>query len=422
MANGSIGLLTMLPGFVNAHLHSTSAPQKSMFRSRPFEMWFLDRLARQEGQPTPEQAAACALVTGLENLAAGNTALVDHVIGLQTPEHIYAIAQAYETLGLRAWVFVDVGDLPRLYTKEAFPRYPKAIPTSELPKELQHLGQPSRYEDQLERVAGIIRGWQGKQVKLGLALSSPVWCSDGLLRDAVALARDLDSPIEIHAEESPLQREVSLAQWEMSGIQRLAHFGILSERTLVAHAVQIDGADIRLLAQTGTSVSHNPISNLKLQNGIAPIGQMLAAGVNVCLGTDSQACSDSQSLFPVLKFVVALAGLNGLREQSGSIEETALKLATENGRRLWFDGDLSQDYMEFSEPLGPYAYIWDEPAALISEVYIDGQPQLAAARRQVQQSKAAEIVASMREKALDPEKLARSEKFAAVAAKYAQAR
>ncbi|MFQ5880209.1 MAG: amidohydrolase family protein [Dehalococcoidia bacterium] len=420
MTSGAAGLLTTLPGFVNAHLHSPFAPYRGVTRTRPFEMWFADRAARQEGQPTPDEMAACALITGLENLVAGNTAIIDHVFVPQTREHIYPIAKAYEALGLRAWVFVDVTDLPRLcYTREAFPRYAKAIPTAELPEEMQPLVQPPpRYEDQLNAVADIVRGWRGQRVKIGLALSSPVWCSDGLLRDAAALARDLDSPIEIHAEESPVQREVSLAQWGMSGIQRLAHLGVLSERTIVAHVVQIDDADIRLLAQHRTSVSHNPISNLKLQNGVAPAGRMLAAGVNVCLGTDAQASGDSQSLFPVLKFVAALAGLNGLRQLGGAVEETALAMATDNGRRLWFDGDLSRDYMEFGVPIGPYAYAWDDPAPLIAEVYVDGQPRLAQARHHLRQSGAAEVVAGLMAQTVAPDKLARAERLA----RYAQSR
>lgn len=417
-------LITTLPGFVNAHLHSPSAPWKGITRSQPFEAWFVDRSARATGLLTPEEAAACALVTGLENLAAGNTAIIDHVIGLRTREHIYAIAHAYEALGLYAWVFVDISDLPSLcYTSEVYPRYPKAIPMADLPEEMRALVQPpTGYEDQLNAVAGIIRGWPGQRVKVGLALSNPVWCSDGLLRDATILAQELDSPIEVHAEESPVQREASMAQWGMSGIERLASRGVLSERTIVAHAAQIDDQDIALLAQRRASVSHNPISNLKLHNGIAPVGKMIAAGINVCLGTDSQSCADSQSLFPVLKFVAALAGFNGLRDLGDVVEERVLMMATENGRRLWFAGDRSQDYMEFSEPIGPYGFVWDDPLPLIAEVYVDGQPRLSEARQYVQESGAKEIVARLMTQLATSDKQARAEKFVNLLTRYRQGR
>ncbi|MBI3362075.1 MAG: amidohydrolase family protein, partial [Chloroflexi bacterium] len=391
--------------------------------SRPFEAWMGDIMAREDRPATPQEIAACALVTGLENLSAGNTALVDQYFGTQTKEHVHALAGAYEALGLRAWVFVTVSDLPYLcFTKESFPRYPGAIPLAELPDEIQPLMLTTRYEDQLSAVADIIRGWQGSRVKIGLALSNPVWCSDDLLRDAAQLARELDSPVVIHAEESPTQREVALSQWGMSGIRRLAEFGLLSPRTLLPHVVQIDDADIRLLAEHGVSISHNPISNLKLQTGIAPIGRMIAAGVNVCLGSDGQGSGDSQSLFSVLKFVAALAGLNGLRDLEGVVEEIALPLAIENGRRLWFEGDLSRDSIEFSQPLGPYAYAWDDPVPHIAEVYVDGVPRLGDARRLVREKGADRIVNELRAQAANPERAARAERFAAIGARQARSR
>lgn len=378
-----------------------------------------DVMARATRPQTPEEVGACALVTGLENVSAGNTALIDQYFGPQTKEHVYAAAHAYEELGLRVWVFPTLSNLPYLcYTREAFPRYPKAIPAASLPEELQAAVQPfPYYEDQLTAVADIIRGWraQAQRVKIGVGLSNPVWCSDDLLRDAARLARELDVPIEIHAEESPVQREVSLAQWGMSGVQRLASLGVLSERTLVAHVVQIDEADIQLLALQGASISHNPISNLKLQNGITPIGRLVSAGVNVCLGSDGQASGDSQNLFTVLKFVVALAGLNGLRDLNGIVEEIALPMAVENGRRLWLDGGLTRDYMEFDEPLGPYAYAWDDPARYIAEVYVDGVPRLAHARQLVRERGADRLMAAFRADLVAPERLARAEKFAGAA-------
>jgi 5-methylthioadenosine/S-adenosylhomocysteine deaminase len=408
-------LLKTLPGLVNAHLHSPYGPQyRGVTRSRPFEAWMGDVMARETRPAAPQEVGACALVTGLENLETGSTALMDQYFGPPTAAHLYAVAQAYEDLGLRAWVFTSLGDLPYLhYTREGFPHYADAIPASAVPADLQQWALPlPHYEDQLNAAAEIIRGWQGRRVKIGMGLSNPVWCSDGLLRGAAQLARELDVPIEIHAEESPLQRWVSLGEWGLSGIQRLDRLGLLSERTLLAHVVQVDEADIALVARSRASVSHNPVSNLKLQVGVAPVGSMVAAGVNVCLGSDGQASADSQNLFTVLKFVAALAGQNGLRALGGVAEEIALKLAVENGRRLWFDGDLSRDYIEFDEPLGPYGYAWDDPALHIAEVYVDGQPRLAEARRIVRERGADRLMIELRQALVAPDRLAQAERWA----------
>ena len=420
-------LLTTLPGLVNAHMHSPYGPWvRGITRSRPFEMWMGDIMAREDAPPNPQEIEACAYVTGLENLAAGNTALIDQHFGPQTKEAIHCAARAYETLGLRAWVFVTLSDLPYMaYTQEAYPRYPKALPERALPDDLVVMQRPTlSIDEQLSRAAEIIRTWRGTRVKVGPALSNPVWCSDALLRGAWQLAQELGSPLAIHAEESPTQREVSLAQWGMSGIERLASLGLLSERTLCAHVVQLSERDIQLLAHHRASISHNPISNLKLQTGVAAIGAMVRAGVNVCLGTDGHASADSQNLFTVIKFVSALAGMNGLREyaRGESVEEIALRLAAANGRRLWFEGDLSRDYIQLSEPLGPYAYAWDDPADYIAEVFVDGEPRLAKAREVVRATNANQIMLAMRARTVSPEALARAERWAAALQSQALAR
>jgi 5-methylthioadenosine/S-adenosylhomocysteine deaminase len=354
--------------------------------------------------PTDEEFRACALVTGLENLAAGCTAVVDHHYGPLTEEHVYAVAGPYEAIGLRAWVLIDVSDLPYLcYTSELYAGFADAVPEAELPDGVRaalRAQVPDRSPAELiETVAALVRGWEPSRVRLGLGIGNPVWATDELLTCAARLVRELEIPVTVHAEESALQRRVAFEQWGMSGIGRLARFRLLSERTLVSHAVQIDEDDVRLLAEHGTSVSHNPISNLKLQNGIAPVGRLVSAGVNVCLGSDGQNSADSQSIFSVLKFVSALAGLNGLRELGGVPEDAALAMATTNGYRLWWDGDPAGDVVELTEPLGPYAYAWDDPVPSIAEVYVDGEPRLGAARELVEASGALATILRLREEA-----------------------
>jgi len=409
-------LTDTVKGLTNAHTHSFRAPYKGLTRSRPFDQWFADTSARGERDATPEEVSANALVTGLENLEAGNTAIVDHLNVPHTQDHVYAAANAYESLGIRAWVLVDCTDIPRLcYTKEYYPRFLKAIPIAELPEEMRGRIRPPRpYGEMLAAVRQMIAGWKGARVRLGLALGSAVWCSDDLLRDAAAMSKELDVPVSVHAEESPVQREVCFAQWGMSGIRRLAEFGVLSPRAIVAHCVQVDGEDAQLLASSGANVVHNPISNMKLQNGIAPVGKLLDAGVNVCLGSDGASSGDDQNLYPVMRFVAALGRLNGL---DGDLEERVLRLAT--SLRLL---DASADTVELSRPVGPFAHAWSDLAPLIREVHVGGAPVLAKARAVVASANAYALVTKQTEEAAAPDRAARGERFAAAVAGYAVAR
>ena len=69
-------------------------------------------------------------------------------------------------------------------------------------------------------------------------------------------------------------------------IRHLDAYGLLRERTVLAHCVHVDDGEIDLMAKSGTTVVHNPMSNLKLASGIAPTAQMQKAGVHLTLGTD----------------------------------------------------------------------------------------------------------------------------------------
>lgn len=395
-----------MPALVNSHTHSPFGPQfNGVIRSQSFEAYVVDMNLRFFQSESPEETYALALYTGYENLAAGNTAIIDQCFVPLTPDHFFAITRAYEKLGVQAWVFSELGDLPMsFYTKEAYPKVKSALHLHELPDQLQMLcTQGDDFRDQLQAVERLIRGCKGGRVKVGLGLSNPIWCSDELLGGASDLARSLECPINFHAEESPLQRRVHQEQWGMSGIQRVAKFGLLGERTLVTHVVHVNEGDMQVMAKSGCFVSHNPTSNLKLRNGVAPIGRMMEAGIRVCLGSDGHSSGDTQSLFPGMKVAVALANMNGLNKLNLLPEQTALSMARENGRQLWFDDDFSQDYIQFSVPVGAWGHVWDDPGPKIEEVYVAGEPRLSAARELVHQSGADTLVYSLMRKLSAPD-------------------
>ncbi len=392
------------PVFVNAHTHSHSMPFKGSVASAPFDIWIAYRLASNVGRLSAPEQVACALACGLENLNAGNAAIIDHLYSPITEENVYGVAEAYESLGIRAWVFPNIDNLPvGIYTRRFYPKYPKAIPDDSLPEEVLARIEPLPFEPRLEALVELIKGWSGKRVQIGLALGNAVWCTDALLEAARDTLAKLDVPLEIHVEESPVQREAAMHQWGMSGVQRLDKFGLLTERTLAAHCVQVSREDIDLLADRGVSVSHNPLSNMKLQNGITPIGTMLREGVNVALGSDGSNSGDEQGLGPVMRLVASLARLNGLQQVSKDIEPQVVKLGSANGHRLWFPQEIGSDRIEYSGPVDPVKLVWTNAASNIEEVYIDDEPTLENARSVFDQSNAAATIADLAKNAISPE-------------------
>lgn len=389
--------LHRLPGLINMHTHSSVGTQfRGLTRSNHFELWLAELAGRDVLPLSANQCRALALTNGLENLEMGNVAVMDHCICPLEVEHVYATASAYEELGLRAWVMIEVCDLPWVaYTREAYPGFAHAVPESDLPASLRRFLDAAPAKEQLAAAESIISGWTGQKVRIGLAIGNPVWASDELIKGAAELAARSGVPLTVHAEESPVQHEVSRSVWGVSGIERLDQFGVLSESTVVAHAVHVDASDIDILRRSDALVCCNPLSNAKLRVGSAPISELLNGGVGICLGSDAGSSGDSQSLFSVMKMLVAEADSTNLRSVEGACEDLVLELVHRWASHYW-PAEIAQDHLLLSEPLGPYGHVWDEPPRYLDEVVIGGRMRLNSARDTVRRQGAERVVEELR--------------------------
>jgi 5-methylthioadenosine/S-adenosylhomocysteine deaminase len=156
--------------------------------------------------------------------------------------------------------------------------------------------------------------------------------SEELLRDARALANELGTGIHIHLNESLSEVEISKKMFGRRPTEVAYENGILGPDCIAAHCVWLSDAEIALMRETGTQISHNPSSNAKLGNGIARLPEILAAGINVGLGHDAAECNNSRDMFEVMKFASLLhralhvdAGLQQARD--------VVRMATRNGAR-----------------------------------------------------------------------------------------
>ncbi|MEM3754025.1 MAG: amidohydrolase family protein, partial [Candidatus Micrarchaeaceae archaeon] len=160
----------------------------------------------------------------------------------------------------------------------------------------------------LENAERFIRKFIGRNPLLNpeVGLQGIYVCSAETMRKAKELAERYDRIITMHLAESKREVEESRKKRGKDPIRYLEEIGFLGRRLIAAHAVHADNADISLLAGNGVTVSHNPVSNMKLGNGIAPIYEMLRAGVNITLGTDSAASNNNLDMFQSMKFASLL--------------------------------------------------------------------------------------------------------------------
>jgi cytosine/adenosine deaminase-related metal-dependent hydrolase len=194
-------------------------------------------------------------------------------------------------------------------------------------------------------------------VRAGVSPHAPYTVSDPLYRATVALARELAVPVAVHIAESALETElvaggagsfadglrargIAVAPRARSPIALLGALGVLSADPLLIHCVRLDDDDIRAIANHRCAVAHCPASNARLAHGVAPLAELLAAGVDVGIGSDSVGSNDRMDLLDEARLALLFATARSREPNTLSAAE-ALELATLGGARaLRLDDDV----------------------------------------------------------------------------------
>jgi 5-methylthioadenosine/S-adenosylhomocysteine deaminase len=154
------------------------------------------------------------------------------------------------------------------------------------------------------------------------------------------LADELEIPLHMHVHETRDEIQQSLAQYGVRPLQRLADLQLTGSTLMAVHMTQLEAAEIESFAASGGHVVHCPESNLKLASGFCPAARLMAAGVNVALGTDGAASNNDLDLFSEMRTAALLAkGVAG--DASALPAREALRMATINGARaLGMDAEI----------------------------------------------------------------------------------
>ena len=169
-------------------------------------------------------------------------------------------------------------------------------------------------------------------VRIAIAPCSPFSVTSDLLREAAVLAREFGVRLHTHGAETAQEEAFCRERFGMSPTDYLESVGWLGDDVWMAHCVHLSEHDIARFASTGTAVAHCPSSNARLAAGIAPVRDMLRAGVAVGLGVDGAASNESGQLGTEVRQAVLAARL---RDGSGAMSgREALRMATMGGARV----------------------------------------------------------------------------------------
>ena len=180
----------------------------------------------------------------------------------------------------------------------------------------------------------------GAMVRVGVAPCSPFSVSRDLMRDAALLARDKGVMLHTHLAENDEDVAYSLARFGCRPGQYAEDLGWTGADVWHAHCVKLDAGEIDLFARSGTGVAHCPCSNCRLGSGIAPVRDMLDAGVNVGLGVDGSASNDVGNLVAEARQALLLQRVAHGADRMSARE--ALRIATRGGAAVLARDDLGQ--------------------------------------------------------------------------------
>lgn len=297
--------LVLLPGMVNGHTHSHETFHKGRYEKDRLENWMLHVRPPLPLDLSPEDIYLRTALTAIEAVRGGSTLLVDDV-GLPglPAAHLEAVQRAYTDVGIRAVVaptmfdrtFADsVPFVAELLSAEAHEVFARAA------------GDPSSALEELNRRLSRQGADTPDRVELAVAASAPQRCSDDFLIALFEIARRANVPVLSHVNETRAQAATAQLLFGETMTTHLSRLGLLSDRLTAIHGIWLTSGDVELLATTGVTVQHNPLSNLRLGSGVAAVQALRRAGVRVSLGSDGLGSTITMSMISVVREAALLS-------------------------------------------------------------------------------------------------------------------
>ena len=308
--------MVVIPGLVNTHVHQAQALIRGCADDLGLIDWLVNRVWVLQGNYDKDDGRISSELCILEMLKSGTTAFVETMIAGRYG--FDGIARVVEYSGIRAALSKIVMDLPSYVKSGAM--YEGMIEDRQASFK-EALDMHAKWEGGAD---GRIQVWFGPR--------PPGGCNADLYEEMMAAANERGMGVTIHLAEVKEDMEYIRKEFNMSPVEFVESVGMIGPRVLLIHTVWLDDKDIQRLAETGTHVTHNPVCNTKIASGIAPIPAMLAAGVNVSLGTDGGPSNNTYDMIHDMRWASYIHKVNGF-DPTLTPSEVVLEKATINGAK-----------------------------------------------------------------------------------------
>ena len=296
----------IMPGMVNCHTHSAMTLLRGIRDDSNLHEWLEDYIWPAESQFTADLTTQAVQLALAEMLQSGTTTFND----MYNPQGVEIdwIYQAVRQSGMRCYFS------PTLFSSAA-----------------------ETAAETLARTRAIIekiRSYDDEDFQVMVAPHSPYACDEALLKGSLELARELDLKLHIHVAETQEENKIILECYGKRPLAFLKELGYLEQPAIFAHGVELHPSEIADLAASPVSIAPNPISNLKLASGVAPVTDLLAAGVTVGLATDSVASNNNLDMFEEGRTAALLQKMRAGDATQFPIEQALKALTIEGAKAL----------------------------------------------------------------------------------------
>ncbi|HWS88017.1 MAG TPA: amidohydrolase [Pyrinomonadaceae bacterium] len=292
----------VIPGLINGHTHVPMSLFRGLADDLDLNEWLTKYIFPAEAKNVTEEFVRAGTQLGLAEMIRGGTTTYCDMYYFED-----AIAEETERAGVRALLGETVIDFP--------------VPDNKT------------WPDAMRYAERFVARWKGnKLITAAIAPHAPYTVSEAHLREVRAFSDRTGAPVVTHVAETRKEVEDVTRDHGASPVEYLARIGFLSPRTVAAHTVHLTENEVRLLRQHNVGSVHNPESNMKLASGVAPVPQMLKAGVALGLGTDGAASNNDLDMWEAMDYAAKLHKLSSNDPKVVTAEE-ALAMATINGAR-----------------------------------------------------------------------------------------
>jgi 5-methylthioadenosine/S-adenosylhomocysteine deaminase len=303
----------VLPGFVNTHTHLFQTLTRGVSIDAPLDRWWLNAVGRVAPFITGDDCYQAAQLASVEAVRSGTTCLNDFMYLATRDDQPKRVVESLLKAGVR-------GVLSRGITDAPSPRAPETV---------QDLGKA------IQGFRDLFREYEGAgdgRMHVWVAPGSSWAATLKGFEESIRAAREIGARISFHCSETEAVVRQAEKAWGAKDLVTLRKKGLLGPDMLAVHCVWLDESDISAMAGAGVKVSHCPVTNMLLADGVAPIRKMLDAGVTCSLGSDGPASNFTMDMISVMKTASLLQKVHLLDSTAMSSWEV-LEMATRGGAR-----------------------------------------------------------------------------------------